>query len=234
VVLVHGAWADASGWSGVIPELSARGIAVLAPPNELRGVANDSAYITSVVDQIPGPVLLVGHSYGGAVITAAGSASSNVVGLVYVSAFAPDAGESLFDIIGGFPDTPLAGALRPTTYPVAGAAEPAVEFSIDREQFHTAFCADVTVDLAAVMAVSQRPITQDAFAVADGVPAWKTLPSWFVVSKSDNAIHPDAERTMAKRAGSDTIELEASHCSMVSQPHAVAGVIHRAVQATTA
>ena len=233
VVLVHGAFADASSWDGVITELLAADLKVVAPPNPLRGVAPDGAYIAAVADQIEGPLLLVGHSYGGAVITQAGGAVERVVGLVYVAAFAPDEGESLLDINGRYPDVPLGAALRFTTFPVDGA-EPGTELSIDPEQFPSAFCADLPAEKAAVMAVAQRPAALDAFATSvTGTPAWKKLPSWFVVASADHAIHPDAERFMAERAGSTTIELDGSHAVAGSQPGAVADHIKLAVTATT-
>jgi len=231
VVLVHGAFADASSWSGVITELDAAGVDAVAPANPLRGVAADSAYVTSFVDQLDGPVLLVGHSYGGAVITQAGADARNAVGLVFVAAFAPDADEKLADINARYPDVPLGAATRTLTYP--GRGQTGTEAYIDHASFHDAFCADVAAPQARVMALTQRPVSLDAFTdVVTGTPAWKTLPSWAVVAAADHAIHPDAERDMATRAGAETIELDGSHAVAVSQPAAVAEVILRAVKAT--
>jgi pimeloyl-ACP methyl ester carboxylesterase len=232
VVLVHGAFADASSWTGVIDELHAGAVEAIAPPNQLRGIPADAAYLTSFVRQLAGPVLLVGHSYGGAVITQTGADAANVVGLVFVSAFAPEADEKLADINARYPDVPLSAALRTFTFPKDGTDQ-GTEAYIDRALFHEAFCADVPADRARVMAAEQRPVSLDAFTtVVTGTPGWKTHPSWFVVARSDHAIHPDAERDMAKRAGSQTVELDGSHAVAVSQPAAVANVVLGAVKAT--
>jgi pimeloyl-ACP methyl ester carboxylesterase len=232
VVLVHGAFADASSWNGVIAELRASGVDAVAPPNPLRGVAADAAYLTSFVDQIGRATLLVGHSYAGAVITQTGTDAQQVAGVVYVAAFAPEAGEKLGDINARYPDVPLSAALRTFPYTKDGTTR-STEAYIDRALFHEAFCADVPADQAALMAATQRPVSLDAFTtVVTGTPAWQTRPSWAVVSRNDHAIHPDAERDMAKRAGSDTIELDGSHAVAVSQPGKVAAVILRAARAT--
>jgi pimeloyl-ACP methyl ester carboxylesterase len=163
VVLVHGAFADASSWSGVIERLQAAGIQVTAPANPLRGIAIDSAYIASLLDQIPGPVLAVGHSYGGAVISNAATDAANVVGLVFVAAFAPDEGERLGEVASGSKDSVLMGALAPLQYPVGDGTETAVEFAIDPTKFHDAFAADLPPEQAAVMAATQRPVAELAF-----------------------------------------------------------------------
>jgi pimeloyl-ACP methyl ester carboxylesterase len=231
VVLVHGGFADSSGWNGVITQLLAAGITVTAASNPLRGLAYDSAYVASVAQQIEGPVLLVGHSYGGAVITNAATQTPNAAGLVYIAAFALDEGESALGLLQGFPQTPIVSALRPSKYP--NGAEDGLEFSLDLGLFSEAFCADVPADLATLMAATQRPFSNAGFAEVSGPPAWKTLPSWYLVASSDNAIHPDAERFMAQRAGSQTSEIEASHVPMVSQPTAVADIIRTAVASLT-
>src|ERR687890_2112714 len=173
VVLVHGAFADASGWNGVIERLQAEGVQVTAPPNPLRGISIDSAYIASFLDQISGPVLAVGHSYGGAVLTNAATNADNVVGLVYVAAFAPDEGETLADIEGDSKDSVLTTALAPLQYPTGEGAERAVEFAIDPEKFHDAFAADLPAEQTAVMAATQRPVAELAFSETSGEPAWK-------------------------------------------------------------
>jgi pimeloyl-ACP methyl ester carboxylesterase len=232
VVLVHGGFADASFWTPVIQELQARGVPVLAPPNPLRGLAGDAAYIASFVNQIDGPVLLVGHSYGGAVISVAGAAADNVVGLVYVAAFILDEGESFGEVFAGFPDTPLLGAVRPGNYPLPDGGT-AVELSIAPELYQSAFAADLPTDVTDVLAVMQRPFAA-IFDDRAQTAAWKTLPSWAVVATADNAIHPDAERHMAHRAGAQTIEVEASHSIALSQPKAVVELIQTAVDATPA
>jgi len=229
VVLVHGGFADASFWVPVIQELQSDDIPVLAPPNHLRGLASDAEYIASFVNQIDGPVLLVGHSYGGAVISVAGASTPNAVGLVYVAAFALDEGESFGEIFGQFGETPLVGAVRPGHYPLPDGAT-AVELTIAPELYREAFAADVSEDVTRVLAVSQRPFAA-IFEDRAEAAAWKKLPSWYVVATADNAIPPDAERHMAKRMGAQTIEVDASHSIALSQPEAVADLIRTAVSA---
>ena len=231
VVLVHGGFADASYWVPVIRELQASDLPVLAPANPLRGLASDAEYIASFVNQIDGPVLLVGHSYGGAVISVAGAATSNAVGLVYVAAWVLDEGESFGDIYERFGKTPLLDAVRPSNYPLPGG-DTAVELSIVPELYQSAFAADLPSDVTDVLAVSQRPfaaILEDRAQAA----AWKTLPAWAVVATGDKAIPPDAERHMAVRAGAQPIEVDASHSIALSQPKAVADLIRTAVTAVS-
>jgi pimeloyl-ACP methyl ester carboxylesterase len=229
VVLVHGAFADASSWTGVIKRLQAKGVAVTATANPLRGVAADSAYIASVVNQIDGPVLLVGHSYGGAVVTNAATQAKNVVGLVFVAAFAPEEGERLGEAEGASKDSVLNSALVPLHYPAADGGEPAVEFAINPARFHDAFAADLPAEEAAVLAATQRPVAELAFSEPTGPPAWKELPSWAVVATGDKAAGTDVIRSMAKRAGATIAEVEGSHVIMISQPQAVTDVILEAV-----
>jgi len=233
VVLVHGAFADASGWAGVITRLQAAGIPVTAPPNPLRSVSGDAAYIASVVSQIPGPVLLVGHSYGGAVISNAAPQASNVVGLVYVCAFLPDAGESLQTLAEQATDSKVGPALRPASYPTGDPSAPGTEFTIDTAAFHEVFCADLPAELAATMAVSQRPLAGASFGEPSGPVGWKTLPVWAIVSPHDVVIGPRGERAMAERAKATITELDTSHVAMISQPQAVADVILTAVAAVS-
>lgn len=229
VVLVHGAFADASSWNGVVELLQARGVQVTAPANPLRGIANDSAYIASLLSQIPGPVLAVGHSYGGAVITNAATNAKNVVGLVYVAAFAPDEGERLGEIEGGSKDSVLNSALVPLRYPTGQGAETAGEFAINPASFHDAFAADLPAAQTAVMAATQRPVAEAAFSEQNGTPAWKTLPSWAVVATGDKAAGADVVRNMAERAKAKITEIEGSHVIMISQPQAVTDVILSAI-----
>jgi pimeloyl-ACP methyl ester carboxylesterase len=229
VVLVHGAFADASGWAGVITELQADGMNVLAPANPLRSVSGDAAYIASVVNQIPGPVLLVGHSYGGVVITNAAAQTPNVVGLVYVGAFIPDVGESVQDLAAQATDSLLGPALRPAQYSMGGDAQPGTELFIDTASFHEVFCADLPAVTAAVMAVSQRPGDAAGFGEKSQAAAWKTLPSWAVIGTADKAVGITGLRLMAGRAGAITKEIDASHVAMISQPTAVADVIRTAL-----
>ncbi|SNX56011.1 pimeloyl-ACP methyl ester carboxylesterase [Streptomyces sp. TLI_55] len=232
VVLVHGAFADAGSWSGVIEELQGHGIPVIAPPNPLRGLASDSAYIASLASQIDGPVVLVGHSYGGAVITVAG-VTENVVGLVYVAAYVLEEGESLGELQGRFPLSPLVSNLKQGTYPIPGA-DPGVEVTIAEGAFPSVFAADVPADLTKVLAAAQRPLAASAFEETAPVAAWKTKPSWALVAGADEAINPEVERFGAKRAGATIVELEgASHAVAVSQPEQVADLIRDAVRATS-
>ena len=233
VVLVHGAFADASNWAGVIPILQAAEVAVLAPANPLRGINHDAAYIASVAGQIPGPVLLVAHSYGGAVITNAGSRADNVRGLVYVGAFIPDEGETLQNLADQSTDSKVLPALRPMQYPTTPGSAPDAEFTIDAAMFHDIFCADLPAAQAAILAVSQRPLAGVSFGEPTQDPAWKTLPTWAIISPSDFVIGPSGERFMAERSGATITEIEASHAMMISQPQAVADVILTAVTAVS-
>jgi pimeloyl-ACP methyl ester carboxylesterase len=176
-------------------------------------------------------VLLVGHSYGGAVITNAAPAATNVVGLVYVAAFAPDEGERLGDIEDSSRDSVLMAALVQRQYPTGQDGETAVEFAIDPARFRDAFAADLPAEQTAVMAATQRPVAAAAFSDVCGPPTWETLPSWAVVATGDKAAGSDVVRSMAQRAGADIVEVEGSHVIMVSQPQAVANLILKAVQA---
>ena len=231
VVLVHGAFADASSWNGVIERLQQQGCTVVAPANPLRGVATDSAYLASVVNQLDGPVLLVGHSYGGAVITNA--AATGVVGLVFVAAFAPDEGERLGDVEASSKDSVLNSALVQRQYPTGQGTETATEFAIDPALFREAFAADLPTEQTAVMAATQRPVAASAFTDVSGPPAWKMLPSWAVVATGDKAAGSDVVRSMAQRAGADILEVEGSHVIMISQPQVVADLILKAVHAVS-
>jgi pimeloyl-ACP methyl ester carboxylesterase len=232
VVLVHGAFADGSSWTGVIERLQAEEIRVTAPAIPLRGISIDSAYLGSLIEQIPGPVLAVGHSYGGALITNAATNAEGVVGLVYVCAFAPDEGESLGEIESDSKDSVLNTAQVPLQYPTGeGQEETAVEFAVDPDKFHDAFAADLPEKQSAVMAATQRPVAELAFSEPNGEPAWKKLPSWAVVASGDKAAGADVVRSMAKRAGAKITEVEGSHVIMISQPQAVTDVILTAVAA---
>jgi pimeloyl-ACP methyl ester carboxylesterase len=233
VVLVHGAFADASSWAGVIPILQDTGIAVLAPANPLRGITHDANYIASLVSQLPGPVLLVAHSYGGAVITNAGTRADNVRGLVYVCAFIPDEGETLQALASQSTDSEVLPALRPTHYPTDPASPPGNEFTIDPASFHAVFCAALPAEQAAILAVSLRPLAEASFGEATQDPAWKTHPTWAIISPNDLVIGPSGERFMAERAGATITVIDASHVVMLSQPQAVADVILTAVAAVS-
>ena len=234
VVLVHGAFADASSWNGVIERLQAAGIQVTAPAIPLRGIGHDSAYLASFLKQIPGRVLAVGHSYGGAVISNAAADADNVAGLVFVAAFAPEEGERLGEVEATSRDSVLMTAQVPLQYPTGNGAETATEFAIDPAKFHDAFAADLPLEQTAVMAATQRPVAEPAFSEASGPPAWKSLPTWAVVATGDKAAGADVIRSMAERAGATITEAEGSHVIMVSQPQAVTNVILQAVAAVTA
>jgi pimeloyl-ACP methyl ester carboxylesterase len=233
VVLVHGAFADASSWNDVIERLQAEGLQVTAPANPLRGVSIDSAYLNSLLEQIPGPVLAVGHSYGGAVITNAATNANNVVGLVYVAAFAPDEDEPVAAIASNSKDSVVSPTLIPLQYPTGEGQETAVEFTIDPEKFHEVFAADLSVEQTALMAATQRPLSELAFSEPTGVPAWKNLPSWAVVSTGDKVVGTDVVRSMAERAGATITEVEGSHVIMMSQPQVVAEAILTALAAVS-
>jgi pimeloyl-ACP methyl ester carboxylesterase len=233
VVLVHGAFADSSSWDGVVERLQAAGLEVRAAPNPLRGISQDSAYVASYIEQIEGPVLAVGHSYGGAVISNAATDADNVVGLVFVAAFAPDEGERLGEATSESKDSVLNTALVPLQYPTGHDGERAVEFAIDPAKFHEAFAADLPVERTAVMAVSQRPVAELAFSEPSGTPAWKSLPSWTVLASPDKAAGTDLIRSMAERAGATITEAEGSHVIMISKPQVVADVILTAAAAVS-
>jgi pimeloyl-ACP methyl ester carboxylesterase len=230
VVLVHGSFADASGWNGVIERLSRDGYPVLAPANPLRSLSGDAEYLASVLKTIPGPVILVGHSYGGAVITNAATQAGNVKALVYVAAFALDKGETAFGILGAFPGSKLPVALK--IRPYSAPEDTGFDAYIAPDRFHEVFCADLPAATALAMAAAQRPSTIASGAERSGEPAWKTIPSWYMVAKQDRVIPPDAERFMAKRAGAHTVEVDNSHVAMISNPDVVTDLIRSATTGT--
>jgi pimeloyl-ACP methyl ester carboxylesterase len=230
VVLVHGAFADASSFAQVIPELLGDGLSVVAPAVPNRTLSGDAAYVASVIRQIDGPVVLVGHSYGGAVITVAG-VEDNVKALVYLSAYALDEGESLGELQGKFPDSPLASALVYTTFPIDGSTETGTDVSVDVDKFPDIFAGDVDPDLARVLAVSQRPLAAAAFSEAASVAAWKSKPAWGSVATQDRTINPEVERFGYSRAKMTTIEIESSHLVMLSHPKEVTDLIREAIAA---
>ncbi|MFC7259372.1 alpha/beta fold hydrolase [Streptomyces lutosisoli] len=231
VVLVHGAFADASSFARIIPELTARGLNVVAPAVPNRSLLGDAAYIASIVRQIPGPVVLVGHSYGGAVITVAG-VEDNVRALVYLAGYALEEGESLGELQGAFPDSDLATALVYTPFPIEGSTTPGTDVSVQIDKFPSIFAADVDPRLASVLAVSQRPLAAQAFSEKAPAAAWKTKPSWGLVAAADHTINPDVERFGYKRAGMTTVEVESSHLVMLAHPERVIKLIEEAVRAT--
>jgi pimeloyl-ACP methyl ester carboxylesterase len=229
IVLVHGAFADASAWNDVVRDLQKRGYTVYAPANPLRGLINDSDYLRSFLATIPGPVVLVGHSYGGAVITNAATGNPNITALVYIAAYAPDQGETLAqatDLGGGSSLLLHHLVLRP--FPGSGTAD--ADAYIDPAFFHDVFAQDLPAKQTAVLAAEQRPSALSPLGTPSGVPAWKTIPSWYLVAHDDHAIPPEAERAMAKRSHAHTIEIRSSHVAMISHPDAVTGLILAAVR----
>jgi pimeloyl-ACP methyl ester carboxylesterase len=229
IVLVHGAFADASSWNGVIKLLRKDGYFVIAAANPLRGVKSDGAYIGSLVGDLKDPVVLVGHSYGGNVITEAANGHSNVKALVYVSAFAPDTGETVAELANKFPGSTLGQALAPP----AELADGDKDLYILQGKFHAQFAADVPAAQAALMAATQRPLAQAALDEKSGEAAWKTTPSWFIYGDADKNIPPQAMAFMAQRAHArDVVVVKgASHVVMVSHPDAVAKLIEEAASA---
>ncbi|MEO3765138.1 alpha/beta hydrolase [Streptomyces sp. B8F3] len=229
VVLVHGAFADGSSWHGVVDKLKRAGYPVLATANPLRGLRSDAAYLRDVLDGIEGPVVLAGHSYGGSVITEAAAGIENVKALVYVAAFLPDEGESAAELAGKFPGSTLGETLKavPTALPDGSAV---TDLSIDQDKFHGQFAADVPSATAQQMAASQRPITSAALEEAAGAVAWRTVPSWALLTTEDKNIPVAAQRSMADRAKARTVTLDASHAVTVSQPDAVADLIEEAAR----
>jgi pimeloyl-ACP methyl ester carboxylesterase len=221
-------------WTGVIAQLQAAGIGVVAVANPLRGLASDAAYVSGAAAEIDGPVILAGHGYGGAVITAAGSDAANVVGLAYVAAYALDVGESALDVVSGrFPGSRLLPTLRPATSPGING-DPAVELYIDPEAFPNVFAADLPRAVAATGAAAQRPITAAAFADKSRAAAWRKIRCWYVIATADQIIPVEAQRFMALRASADILEIHASHAVAITQPEAVAGQIAAATRALRA
>lgn len=226
IVLVHGAFADGSSWNGVIRLLEKDGYRTVAVANPLRSVKSDAEYVASIVSSIQAPVVLVGHSYGGSVISAAALGKQNVKSLVYVSAFAPDSSESAVSLSGKFPGSTLASALaQPVNIPNGGP-----DLYIDQEKFHQQFAHDVPADTAALMAATQRPVAKGALDETAETTAWKTIPSWFIYGGGDKNIPPESMKFMADRAKSKkTVVISgASHVVMASHPQAVADIIKKA------
>ena len=221
IVLVHGAWADGSCWSGVIERLQAQGFQVRAPQFPLTSLADDVARLRQVLEFQDGPTIVVGHSYGGQIMTALGEEAPNVVGLVYVAAFGLDQGESLGALLSGGPPTPALAHMFNDSRGFGWLSE---------DDFVDHFAGDVDATWARVMYAVQQPIALSAFEDTMGVPAWKSLPTWYLVSQNDEAIPPDAERMFASRMGATTVEVPSSHVAMVSHPMDVANLIETAAE----
>ncbi|MFJ5272757.1 alpha/beta fold hydrolase [Streptomyces sp. NPDC088358] len=232
VVLVHGAFADSSSWNGVIERLRRDGYPVIAAANPLRGPASDAAYVHSVLKRVTGPVVLVGHSYGGSVISEAAADSPQVKALVYVAAFAPDKGESALELSNKFPGSTLGAALDPVPFPLPGGGT-GTDLYIKADKFHHQFAADVPEPVTDLMAATQRPVAASALDEKATTAAWKTIPSWDLVTTQDYNIPPAAQRFMARRAHAHTVEIKASHAVSVSHPGAVTRLIEQAARTTT-
>lgn len=234
VVLVHGAWADSSSWSAVIARLQDEGYTVYALANPLRGLASDSAYLASFLATITGPIILVGHSYGGAVITNAASGNSNVKALVYIDAFAPDKGESLASLTSVPPppgQSPSCLSGDPThVFNFVPLPNHDVDLYVKQSLFPSCFANDLSQNKGAVLASTQRPLAFSTFSDQSGVPAWKTIPSWYLVGTIDNAIPPFAQLFMAQRINAHISEVRGSHLVMISHPEAVVDLIQQATQ----
>lgn len=217
IVLIHGAWADGTTWQHVIPMLLDAGYHVTAVNiPETTSLADDVKIAQGVIDAQKGPVVVVGHSYGGMVMTNAAAGRKNVKALIFVNAFGPDMGETLTKLLGSYPATPLASAIVP---------DAAGHLYIDREKFSEAFAKDVDKMEERIMEVTQKPINGPIFDQSVTAVAWKDIPSWYLLGKQDNAIHPDLQRFMAKRMGAKITEIDASHVSYISQPKVTANLI---------
>ena len=226
VVLVHGAFADASGWNGVAAQLVRDGYPVIAPANTLRGVSADSAYLASVLDTLPGPLVVAAHSYGGMVTTNAAAGNANVRALVYVAAFVPDQGDTLLGLQTAYPGSRLdESALDFRPY-----AEGRVDGYIKKDAFHDVFAGDLPRSTTDLMWAGQRPSDLATLQEPSGAPAWPAIPSWYLVARRDNVIPAAAQRFMAQRAGARVTEVNASHVAMISQPAAAAELIRRAAR----
>jgi pimeloyl-ACP methyl ester carboxylesterase len=229
IVLVHGSWADASGWSDVVKQLQLQGYPVIAPANPLRTLSGDSAYIASVLASIEGPIVLVGHSYGSAVIANAAAGNPNVKALVIIAGFAVTTGESLLGLLENFPGSQALGALHAVPFPLPDGST-GIDTYLMQDKFHDVFVQDVTPQTATIMGATQRAATYASFEEPSGAAAWETIPSWYLIPQQDRVIPPDAQRFMAERAGSHTVEVEGSHAIMVSNPQKVFELIERAAQ----
>jgi pimeloyl-ACP methyl ester carboxylesterase len=225
IVLVHGAWADGSCWSGVIERLQAEGFQVRAPQFPLSSLADDVARLRQVLEFQDGPTIVVGHSYGGQIITALGPDAPNVVGIVYIAAFGLDEGESLGALLSRGPVTPALAHLFTDSRGFGWLSE---------DDFVNHFAADVDPQRARVLYAVEQPLASSAFTDVMGVPAWKSLPTWYLVAQNDEALPPDAERQFAARMSATTVEVPSSHVAMVSHPEEVAQLIEKAAESVGA
>lgn len=227
IVLVHGAFADGSGWDAVVERLQRRGYPVIAPANPLRGLDTDAAYIRSVIDSIEGPVIVAAHSYGGAVVTNAAHGAPNVRALVYIAAFAPDFDENLAGLLALNPGSRLGPDALVIRHHPGGA-----DGYVNPNSFRDVFAQDLSKRQAATMAATQRPADVSTLVGHSGTPAWASIPSWYMVANDDHLIPPATQRFMAERAGATTVEVRSSHVAMISKPSAVTDLIIEAARAT--
>jgi pimeloyl-ACP methyl ester carboxylesterase len=235
VVLVHGAWADSGSWDQVVARLQRQGYTVIAFPTPLRSLPDDSAYLAAFLRSVPGPIVLVGHSYGGAVITNAATGNPNVKALVYVDAFLPDEGDTIAGLIGASPGSCVVG--DPTQIfdlrPIPGAPPEVVDAYVKQSLFPSCFANDLPSKQAAVLAATQRPASTVILGQPSGPPAWADIPSWALIGTVDRVILPATQLFMAERAGARIVKIKASHLPMISQPGAVTRLIVAAVRATS-
>ncbi|MCG7206664.1 alpha/beta fold hydrolase [Streptomyces arenae] len=231
IVLVHGAFADASSWNGVVDKLLAHDYPVIAVANPLRGLTTDADYVRQIVTSVGGPVVLVGHSYGGSVISNAAKGLPEVKALVFVAAFLPEEGESAVTLSGKFPGSTLGDTLRPVPVTLSDGGQ-VMDLYIEQAKFHQQFAADVPEETTAVMAATQRPVADAALAEGASAPAWRDIPSWVLVADEDRNIPPQVQAYMAERAGASVMKVSASHAVSVSRPGDVARLINEAAQAT--
>jgi pimeloyl-ACP methyl ester carboxylesterase len=233
IVLVHGAWADASSWSRVVSRLQGDGYTVAAVANPLRSLSGDAAYVRAILESVRGPIVLAGHSYGGAVITNAATGNPNVKALVYVNAFAPDEGESATALAG--PESALSVADPATVFdfvPATAPPGPSTDLYLKRSTVNASFATGLRARDKALVAATQRPATIGALNEPSGAPAWRTIPSWYLIGDKDRIIPPGAERAMAERAGSTVTEYNAGHLGLMTDPGAVVHEIERAARAS--
>lgn len=231
VALVHGAFAESASWNGVISVLQDRGYSTIAIANPLRGLQEDAAYVRSVLESLPGPVVVAGHSYGGSVMSEAADGLPGVRALVFVASFILEAGESTAELANKFPGNQLGAALAPVQFPVPNGGT-GTDLYIQADKFHDIFAADVAPDVAALMAATQRPIAATALEGKATRAAWRSIPSWTLVTLQDLAVPAESQRYMAARAGATAVEIDASHAVTVSRPVEVADLIDTAARAT--
>lgn len=230
IALVHGAFAESASWNGVISTLQERGYSTIAIANPLRGLQDDAAYVRSVLESLPGPVVVAGHSYGGSVMSEAADGLPNVKALVFVASFILEPGESTGELANKFPGNLLGTVVRPVPFPLSNGGT-GTDLYIETDRFNEIFAGDVAPDVAALMAATQRPIAATGLESKATKAAWKSVPSWNLVTLQDLAVPADAQRFMGARAGATSVEIDASHAVTVSRPIEVADIIESAARA---